>query len=295
MKSVLVGVAVTLSAALGTACVVVDSQGHVTREEKRFSVRGVPDLKLTTFDGPIEIRAGDDRAVIIEIERRGPTEEAVERLQVETRQDGNRIEVEAKKPTGTSVFFGIGRNMSTTVRLIVTAPRASNVVASSGDGSIRLEQLHGNLEVTTGDGSIRGSEIAGQLKLHTGDGSVTLDRAEGSLDLFTSDGSVSVAGKLGIVKVHTGDGSVTLRADAGTVMEDEWSIETGDGNVSVYLPSDMAARLDASTGDGAIRSELNITSSGAETTKRRLQGQLGSGGRLLRIRTGDGGIRLKSS
>ena len=50
---------------------VVDSQGHITREEKRFTVPGTPELKLVTFDGAIEIRAGDGKTVVVEIEKRG--------------------------------------------------------------------------------------------------------------------------------------------------------------------------------------------------------------------------------
>ena len=80
MKSVLSTLALLPLACLRlAACVVVDSQGHITREEKRFTVTGTPDLHLTTFDGAIEIRSGEGQDVVVEIEKRGPTQEAVER------------------------------------------------------------------------------------------------------------------------------------------------------------------------------------------------------------------------
>ena len=67
---------------------------------------------------------------------------------------------------------------------------------------------------------------------------------------------------------------------------------TGDGGIAIYLPSDFAAELDAHTGDGSIRSDLP-TSAEAEGNSdkehRTLKGRIGAGGRLLRIRTGDGG------
>ena len=298
MKSVLpaAALAVTLPFCLA-GCVVVDSQGHITREEKRFTVSGAPELQLTTFDGSIEIRSGDARSVVVEIEKRGPTKEAIERLTVDTRQDGNRIEVSVKRPANEVVVFGIGR-IGSTARLIVTMPREGNVVARSGDGSIRVEHVRGRLELRTGDGSIRATGIGGEMVLATGDGSVTIDDAEGDLDVDTGDGSVSVAGKLGIVKVHTGDGSITFRAEPGTTMKGDWSMTTGDGGVSLYLPSDFAAELDAHTGDGAIRNELEVGSDGNRGTdreRRTLKGKLGAGGRTLRIRTGDGSVRLKTS
>src|SRR5437762_7101614 len=132
MKSVLstLVVAGVLPLSLG-ACVVVDSQGHVTREEKRFTVSGAPDLRLTTFDGAIEIRSGDSKSVLVEIEKRGPTQEAIDQLRIETRQDGDRIDIEVKKPARDVAFFGVGR-MSPNASLIVTMPREGNVVAKSG-------------------------------------------------------------------------------------------------------------------------------------------------------------------
>jgi hypothetical protein len=304
MKSVLPAAALAATLPFSLACVVVDSQGHIAREEKRFAVAGTPELRLTTFDGAIEIRSGDAKTVVVEIEKRGPTKEAIEQLMVETKQDGDRIDVAVKRPSNEVVLFGLGR-ISSTAKLIVTMPRDGHVIARSGDGSIRVEHVRGRLELRTGDGSIRGTDIGGQMVLATGDGSVTIENADGDLDVDTGDGSVSVAGKLGIVKVHTGDGSITFRAEPGTSMKGDWSMTTGDGGISLYLPSDFAAELDAHTGDGSIRNELQIASDSVdrdrdrdgdrERARRTLKGKLGAGGRTLRIRTGDGSVRLKTS
>jgi DUF4097 and DUF4098 domain-containing protein YvlB len=294
MKFVLSLAALSSAALLASACVVVDSQGHIVRDEKRFTVAGTPDLRLTTFDGGIDIRSGEGKTVVVEIEKRGPTQEAVDRLEVDATQDGNRITVEVKKPKGEFVFFGIGHS-SPSARLIVTMPKDGDVTAKSGDGSIRIEHVHGTLDLRTGDGSIRANDVSGRLVLNTGDGSVTLDGAEGDLELETGDGGVTVAGKLESVKLHTGDGSITFRAEPGSTMKDDWSITTGDGGVTLYLPSDFNAELDAHTGDGSIRSEIQVAGASAENDRRSAKGRLGSGGKLLRIRTGDGGIHLKTT
>ena len=297
MKSVLPAAALAAALPLAAGCVVVDSHGHIEREKKEYTVAGTPEVRLTTFDGAIEIRSGESRTVVVEIEKRGPTKEAIDKLTIESKQEGNRIEVSVKRPAGEIVVFGIGR-MSPTAKLIVSMPRDANVYARSGDGAIRIESVRGRLELRTGDGSIRATDIGGQMVLATGDGSVTIDNAEGDLNVDTGDGSVSVAGKLDVVKVHTGDGSITFRADAGTSMKGDWSMTTGDGGVALYLPSDFAAELDAHTGDGTIRNELDIEGAGGhdgERARRTLKGRLGAGGRILRIRTGDGSVRLKAS
>jgi len=296
MKSVLpaISAAALLPLALG-GCVVVDSHGHIARDERTFTVTGRPELKLTTFDGSIEIRSAPDaKTVLVEIEKRGPTKEAIDGLQIETKQDGDRIEVEVKRPARDVAMIGLGR-ISPTARLIVTIPRDGNVTARSGDGSIRVERVRGRIDLRTGDGSVRATGVGGQLTIATGDGSVTVDDLEGDLDVDTGDGSVSVAGRLGSVKLHSGDGSITFRAESGTSMKDDWSVTTGDGGVAIFLPSDFAAQLDAHTGDGSIRNDLKIENKSSDEERRTLRGTLGTGGKTLRIRTGDGGIRLKIS
>jgi hypothetical protein len=278
---------------------VVDSQAHIAHEEKRFTVTGAPDLKLTTFDGAIELRAGDGTSVVVEIEKRGPTKEGVDQLRVDTKQDGNHIELAVQKPAHDVTFFGIGS--TPTASFIVTMPRDGNVTARSGDGSIKIEDIHGRLELRSGDGSIECRNCGGQMTVVTGDGSVTLDGATGDIDGDTGDGGVRVSGSFGAVKLHTGDGSITFRADKGTKMSGDWSLSSGDGSIAVYLPPDFAAELDAHTGDGSIRNELSLPAEAGgddrrgDESKHSLRARLGGGGKTLTIRTGDGSIHLRSN
>jgi DUF4097 and DUF4098 domain-containing protein YvlB len=297
MKFLLYGGVVAFACA-STACVVsVDSQGQIVREEKRFSLDGTPELHLGTFDGAIEVRSSDTSQVLIEIEKRGPTREAVEALVVESSQEGSRIKLEVKQPRKEH-FSGFGFHMSASARLIVTVPRRSDIVARTGDGAIRLDSVNGRLELRTGDGAIRVSDVRGELLLHTGDGAITVEGAEGTLALETGDGGVDVEGKLSAVKMHTGDGSIVYRAEPGSRMNDDWDITTGDGSVSLYLPSTFNAELDAHTGDGGIRNDLGVEdlerSRDDDRDRRRLRARLGDGGHRLRIETGDGVISLKA-
>jgi len=302
---------VLASSLSATACMVsVDSQALVEREEKRFTVKGTPVLSLTTVDGGIEIRAWDRPEVLVEIEKRGGTKEAVDALVVETRQDGNRVTVDVKRPKSES-FTGFGIHHSASAKLVVSVPAKTDVTARSGDGAIRIERVTGTLDLGTGDGSIRASDVGGELTLHTGDGSVHVENAEGSLDVDTGDGSVEVTGSLNAVKLRTGDGSIVYRASATAAMTDDWSFTTGDGSVTLYLPQDFSAELDARTNDGGIRNDLGVGRSRAEAddsgassrkpngdqdeSKHALRTQLGNGGKLLKIRTGDGSIRLRAS
>jgi DUF4097 and DUF4098 domain-containing protein YvlB len=285
----------------------VDSQALIVREEKRFSVTGTPQLNLTTFYGAIEIRSWDKPDVLVDIEKRGPTREAVDALVVEAGQVGSHITVDVKRPR-TESFSSFGLNQSSSAKLIVSVPRETNIVAQSGDGSIRIERITGTIELRTGDGSIRASQVDGVMTLNTGDGSVHVDGGRGRIDVDTGDGSVDVAGNLTAVKLRTGDGSIVYRADGIAGMTDDWDITTGDGNVTLHLPPQFSAELDARTNDGGIRNELRLGADKAEAeegvadpppsheeSRRALRGRLGDGGRQLRVRTGDGTIRLRAS
>jgi Toastrack DUF4097 len=291
MRSFVLTGVVAVSCFWAGGCVTLDSQSQIVREEKRFTVKGTPSIHLTTFDGSIEIQSWDKPDVLVQIEKRGPTRESVDALEVKSTQDGDTVAVEVLKPRST---FSVGVRLSATARLNVWLPRRSDVRARSGDGAIVVEHLNGKIDLHTGDGSIHATDISGDVTLNTGDGSISADDVQGRLAVDTGDGSVTVSGDVSGLHIHTGDGSIVYRAHASTSMTDDWEITTGDGGVSLYLPSDFSAELDAHTGDGAIRNDLDVMAGGGgEINHRTVRGRLGDGGRQLRIRTGDGAIRLR--
>jgi DUF4097 and DUF4098 domain-containing protein YvlB len=288
--------ALSLLAALatGVGCVdvvAIDGPRYVEREERRFTVTGKPELTLATFDGSIEVRSWNQPDVLVVIEKRGLTKEATAEIEVKTEQDGNRISVTTR--VYPERYFGI-RFGSRSARLVVSVPAASDVQARTGDGSVDIEAISGRVLMRTGDGRISGRGLAGEINAHTGDGTIRLDGINGRLDAVTGDGRIEVAGMLSSVRVRSGDGSVTVHASAGSAAGDDWDIMTGDGSVSMELPDSFGGQLDAHTGDGGISMD-NITLSNVtgKIGRNRVQGQLGAGGRAVRIRTGDGSITLR--
>jgi DUF4097 and DUF4098 domain-containing protein YvlB len=292
-RPVFVGLALTALAT--SACVdvgAVDGMRYVDHQEKRFTVQGRPELRVSTFDGPIEVRQWDQPEVLVVIERRAATREAAERIDMKIEQDGDRITVAVRYPDHTFDWVRGGRS----ARLIVSAPAKSDLNARSGDGAVDVEGLTGRIEVQTGDGSIRGNRLTGDLKFGTGDGSIRVSEASGLLTAQTGDGSVNVEGALSGVTIRTGDGTVTLVASPGSAASDDWTISTGDGSVMLDLPDAFSADLDAHTGDGRIAVEnLTVSDVSGKMARNRLRGQIGTGGRLLRVRTGDGSITLRKT
>ena len=278
----------------GPACVVIgaDQARYVEREEKRFAVSGRPDVSLSTFDGAIEVRTSDKPEVAVTIEKRAFDKEAAAQIDVHTEQSGNHVVVSVRMPKETRVL-GLGWRHAS-AKLIVTLPPASDVHARSGDGAIDIERVTGTLSLTSGDGSIRGRDLAGDIKVHTGDGTIRLDQVSGALDADTGDGSITVAGTLTSLHARSGDGSVTIRADGGSRTDADWNIVTGDGSVVLEVPESFGGELDAHTGDGRINlHDVTLSNVSGPLGRTTVRGRLGSGGRAVRIRTGDGSITLR--
>jgi DUF4097 and DUF4098 domain-containing protein YvlB len=283
----------------GSACSIdVRGEGVVTREEKRFNVSGPADLSLRTFDGSIQLKSWDKNEVLVEVERHGPDQKAAESLTVNMTQEGNRIVVEAPAPRDQRDGIHIGSFQSPSVSLIVTTPRNVSVNARTSDGSISADDLAGSVELNSGDGSIRTRRIEGSLRARTGDGSISITDAAGRVEADSGDGSVELAGRFDAIDVRTGDGSVRIDVLDGSTLKTDWSVNTGDGSITVRLPANLDADLDAHTGDGGVHADgLPVQAErGPENRDRKekdsLRAQLGKGGRTLRLNSGDGSINI---
>lgn len=284
----------------------LQTEGLSARETKSFKVTGQPQVVLDTFDGAIELHSWDRPEVEVEIEKRAMEQALLDEIKIDTQQKGDVITVTVTGPTRTE-FRGItvGVHISPTARLRVAVPRHSNIQAKSGDGSIRAEAIEGKLVLTTVDGSVTGSRLAGDIQIRTGDGTIRLDNVTGNLDLETTDGSIGLDVKPTVLKARTGDGSIRATIEPDTVMADNWELTTSDGTVVLTLPGLFNAELDAETSDGSVRTshplleddraERRDGEGGDERRERRrtLRSKIGEGGKLLRIRTGDGTIRIE--
>jgi hypothetical protein len=88
------------------------------------------------------------------------------------------------------------------------------------------------------------------------------------------------------------------------VMDDNWDLSTSDGAVVLTLPGVFNGEIDAETSDGVVRSshplieDTETRAEGEDRSERRerrrtLRSRIGDGGKLLRIRSGDGSIRIE--
>jgi DUF4097 and DUF4098 domain-containing protein YvlB len=305
--SIRVSIAGVFAAALfSSGCEVnLNTEGLSSRETLTFKVAGQPNVVLDTFDGAIEIHSWDKPEVEIEIERRAMEQALLDEIKVESSEKNGVVTVKVTGPTrGDFRGVTIGMHISPTARLRVAVPRNSNINATSGDGSIRAEAVEGTLQLSTSDGSVVGTRLGGDIHIRSGDGSIRLENVTGKLDLETTDGSIGVDAKPTVLKARTGDGSIRATIEPDSVMADNWELETSDGTVTLTLPAAFNAELDAETGDGVVRSshplieDAERRSEGENRDERRerrrtLRSKVGDGGKVLRIRSADGTIRIE--
>ncbi len=279
-----------VAAMASSACSIsLDAAQYVGKEDKNFAVTAKPEVVLKTFDGSIEVSAWDKSQVAVTIERRAGSQAEAEELKVTAEQVGNKVVIEAVKPENR---VQVGWNHGRSVSFVVHVPKQADLTATSGDGSIEARGLAGTVELKSGDGSIKAADLSGDVGIHTGDGSVEAANVSGGLSIATGDGSVSVSGAPRTLKAHTGDGSVHVDVATTTTPTDDWEVTTGDGSINVALPSGFNAVLDAHTGDGSVNADdFGLKAHGDDRND--LQGTLGSGGKTLRIRSGDGSIRVE--
>ncbi len=192
------------------------------------------------------------------------------------------------------------------------------VVAETGGGSVNIQSAGQGATIETGGGSIELKQCNGKAKVSTGGGSIDLGDINGPVDVDTGGGSIHLASAKGHVHAQTGGGGIELygvpsahvETGAGGIVvklvntggeRSDSMIETGAGDITVYIASDVAVTVRASVdlGNGhRITSDfpdIHIASEGGPYGPKTLtaDGRLNGGGPVVKIHTATGDIYLK--
>lgn len=238
---------------------------------KTYTISGKPDLRVETSDANLRVDTWDQKTIEVHVSsKRYKIGEGG--IKVLEHQNGDRVEIEVRYPHHVfNVQIGSSR-----VDVEIHMPREGRVDLHTGDGFIELANFKGDMELESGDGHQEINSVDGNLRARTGDGHIRASGRFDSLDL------------------NTGDGRIEARVLSGSAMASGWTIQTGDGSVSLQLPSNFAADLDLHTSDGHINVDLPVTVEG-RMGDRNVRGKINGGGKLLTVHTGDGSITIEKS
>lgn len=130
------------------------------------------------------------------------------------------------------------------------------------------------------------------LSLKTNNGGVTIADVRGQIDFDVNNGGVHLKRVAGDVSGSTVNGGIQVELTGATWEGRQLEVSTRNGGVTVAMSSSYSAHIQAETGSGGIQSDFPTTLEG-NVRPRRLDFDLGSGGPLIYITTGNGQVRLK--
>jgi hypothetical protein len=206
------------------------------------------------------------------------------------RGTGPAIEVDISLPegseldaTGWSDYVCTGRLGSVAVEKAagVRIERAARMRANNSMGDIIVGRIDGTADLRTAMGRIRVAALGGTASLKTSAGDVSVGEVSAAARLTTAYGDIGVDRALASVHAKTSAGSVRIgEAAAGTI-----ELETAYGELEIGVPDGVAAYLDVSSSNGAVRSELDASAAPAEGDQRQtveIRGHTQFGGIVIR-------------
>jgi DUF4097 and DUF4098 domain-containing protein YvlB len=174
-------------------------------------------------------------------------------------------------------------------------------VVETGGSSITVRHCNGKVKVSTGGGSVDLSDIGGPAEIETGGGSIHLTSAKGHVHAETGGGGIELYG-VPSASAETGAGGITVKlVNTGGGERSDSDLETGAGDITVYIASDVAVNVRASVdmGNGHhITSDfpdIHIGSEGDKWGPKTLtaEGTLNGGGPTVKVHTSSGDICFK--
>lgn len=177
------------------------------------------------------------------------------REEARAREIASSVQVRTEPGRASSSGPRVERNEGWSVSYEVLVPRQTNLTLGTVNGGLRVDDVSGDIEVTTTNGGINLSGVSGAVRGSSTNGGIT----------------VQLVGR-------TWDG-------AGL------DLRTTNGGVSVSLPEGYAANLDASTVNGSVDSQIPLTVHGR--IGRSVRAEIGGGGPPVRLRTTNGGIKIR--
>jgi hypothetical protein len=252
-----------------------------------FSVRAGTVLTVKEQRGDISVYPSNTNMITVTPRKHGtvlaPDAQSVRILysRTHTVQGNDQITVTTDPWfSNTDFYVTIPETTSTQITLgagSIDVHAGHGLSASTGSGSIALENVQGPIHVQAESGDVTGDALMGSLTIATSSGSIRLHRVTGQVHARTVSGDVSANASAlsGISLLQTQNGSV--RFDGSLDPHGSYTMQTTNGDIDLTLPANAAFSLDAGTTSGTIQNAFDSsTSSTLPRAQLSLQTQNGS-------------------
>lgn len=156
---------------------------------------------------------------------------------------------------------------------------AGRLKLRSGAGDISVGRAVGHVDASTGSGKVWIGEMDGSVTVKSSNGDIVLGEVTGEIHLKTANGNISIDRALAVVDAKTAAGNVRV----GEVVRGSVVLMTSYGEIEFGVRTGTAARLDVSSRQGQVRSDLDAAD-GPEPTDETVE---------VRARTGFGDILIR--
>jgi len=130
------------------------------------------------------------------------------------------------------------------------------------------------------------------VTLKSVNGGITISDVRGQIRFAVTNGGVHLTRVAGDVSGESVNGGIQVEL-AGTSWDGrQLDVKTHNGGVTLSVPAQYSAHVQAETGMGHIQSDFPVTMVG-DMTPRQLDFNVGAGGALIHLATTNGGVRVK--
>ena len=170
---------------------------------------------------------------------------------------------------------------------------------STGGGNISVDHSGSGLVAETTGGQIEVGETSGLVKAKNGGGGIRVVRVSGPTNLETSGGSIYLTQVDSAVNASTSTGAITAWFVAPVKPPSHCELQSGDGDIVVYIPRQLPVTIDAQVQSGDEH-QVSFDPAFATTLHRddspgggfHAEGSLNGGGEVIHLRTAGGNIHV---
>jgi len=272
---------------------------YVFRES--FPVSNINSVDLDLGFGNVNIVGGDTKNGEITLRATGNMDDPATL--------SKKLAIQKKLDSSTASFeiYSVGRaNLSDQINLEATLTIPQNIrvnvhtsgghisadnlssgqVLKTSGGHISLDELQGKTVARTDGGHISADHLSGDIQLSTGGGHIRINRFQGALTAKTAGGHIEIKDGMGHVSAKTSGGNISASMSR---VDGPLKFSTSAGNITIFLPRDIAAQLDASGSSVDLSEAFNFSGT---RNKGHISGRINDGTTPIVVDCGYGNVNI---
>lgn len=214
--------------------------------EKHFTVNGRPVISVQSSHGKVSVKSWKKPEIVVIGDHASP------KIEVDTEQAGNRIEVITHSLTDNLKPSEMEANYE------ITVPEESELQIKTDSGLIVVERVYGDLVFDTVAAELQLEEVGGHMTVKTIGGNVTCTRCLGQIDVSSISGNVQLLQpEMESVRVHTTSGNILF--DGEFLRRGIYVLRNDTGLIEVRFSANSSFDLTATSVKGTVDNQAKAS------------------------------------